>query len=394
MKIKKTHAFCIIFFGIIAIGIVAVFLVKQNEKEIKSCYSEIPWEMCSEQGVFFLNDSYLSFADPSNGKRVLICNTVGCTHEKSDCSAAFDSALVNGVSLMEDKIIYLSNEGIKDKIGYYVYEADTNGMNREKVAYIPEVEYISGVTINNDRIVICYQNNWDKNNRELDVPKAGIYVYDFEEKEGTIIYELQEQNALVSRFEMTKNGVLFTEYYNDLSKEEIAEHATDKDYVDSHSHSNLVYVSYSGEDKKILDEGIELASNLKAESDSVYYVKENKVYCCELVSGKKQEIYSVEANEKISVKPAFDRNGFIIQCYQEESNTYKMFYYDIKEKKSQSYGESDISVIAEYEDYTYVNILSENNDVVLGYIKTKDMMQKKWNLAKPFGTEYLEQMEG
>ncbi len=193
---KRKYLYIIIIFTVLlCCGIILFLALGQNKhgsNDETYVYDTVdPGCNYSEHTVLYLDDSgILHLIDTTSGKDMIYCDKPNCTHEgysrnneNPSCPAAFFTG-DSGPVLYNGHLYLIGNMSDEDITTQYLYEMDSNGENRKKVATLEDVQYIRYVLYRDRYVVGAYGNRVAINDEGQIIndnkPEAGIFVIDLE----------------------------------------------------------------------------------------------------------------------------------------------------------------------------------------------------------------------
>lgn len=328
----------------------------------------------SDKGFFYYDNNYIRYADIESRQDVLICDNPDCKHDRTNCSAAFDS-LMYGIIHENNNLYFITNYGA-DKLGqFFFYQSDVNGENRKKLGTIENVQYIHGIQYYDNYILISFYNTFDDNLKEMHQRQTGIYLYDRTENKGRILFSEKATDAFINSMTVINDTVYFTYFYIDLTPEQVMEHAGDYNYLSNYLHSNLYSVQLeNGEAVKLVDNA-ESNGYIKGQGDTLLYLRDNMLYMYNVSTKEENKI----SDENLKMVPTFGNISSVF--FNPDPETNGAIYYQYVEGDSlKEIGRSDkyYYPIAVFPDITYAWDFSGDGNGVVGFFNTKDFLKGKY----------------
>lgn len=317
--------------GIILIVVIAVVIATTRKKQEKfaETYGYFNSIWFTEKGAFAFENAYLDYYSPSSGKKVLICNKTGCSHD-SECPARFDTGTVCGITYDDDGLLYLSDEECSRFDEKILYHADVDGTNRKKLHTFSGIQMCNNIYYADRYMFICYQNLLDKEGNDLEKPEAGIIVYDFKEEKEQVLFKESKVNAYIGNCSLYQSNVYFSYLYSDLSAEEVLEHAEDEDYTEKHYHTEVCSVPLAGGNTETVIEGIAFTAYVPVLNGKLVYSTSEAAYLYDLQDRKQIQLLE-EACDIIPVLP--EKEKVILRPNNQGAVEGKRTYYDIDVSK-------------------------------------------------------------
>lgn len=324
----------------------------------------------SDQGVFKIGtSSLLYYLDGASGMEFVVCDKPGCAHQDEDCYAYFPTSTY--VSPFQDHLLAVTAYGQETSGEMFLYEMDTNGENRRKLAELGQMQTIEMVQFTGDYVVIAYSNSWDEDYEQLEKAHAGIYVYDLKAGSGKEIWSREQSSALVSHIAVEGDVVYFNFAYCDLSIEEwlAAEDASDS------IHIGLYQVSLDGTGEACICDKLDNAVPIVIMDGMLSYQTDEALMQYDILTGMTEK-----AGVSMSPVPC-DVDGIRIYClYNREDSRMGKSLYDYYVQRGDGelilLGEqADISVELVTPRYSYAMYygLPSGNGIQV-YYKTEDLL--------------------
>lgn len=315
------------------------------------------------RGVFCDESNYIYFLDAATGVSDIICDDATCSHTKEKCSAYFDG--VTYTALYGEHLLLVTAHGA-DKVGdMYLYEADVNGTNRRKLAYLGNMQLIFQLLFTEDFIVIAYCNSYDENLEPMEEFQSGIYVYDRKTNCGEVIWEKKALDSMVPKFVYHDNEVYFYSIYYDVTPEELPDYVENGTYTEAPLCVELCRVNVKDKTVSLIQENLEDTGSLAVCQNRVWYSCEDALWYYDIVTGEKGEALS----QTMQALDAFGLDELLLR----KGSDYFVYHPDTGLRKIAT--RENIGITAVFPDITYAldyNTETGNGETV--YWNTKDFL--------------------
>ncbi len=314
----------------------------------------------SNKGMLTLNNSMLQFVDGVSGDYAYVCDRVNCEHRPSssvytsDCNAYLGMSVITAF-IYNDYIYFLGgNIDNPDVTKWCLYRQLLNGTEREIVANINDVQNINMISVDNNYMVMSYNNSYN-----YDDPLQPVQMD--EKIYGIVVIDLSSYSVKIVTTDSWTNQVYAQ------AEQCLFEGGNSKDGKSIYSVSNS-----TGDVTELF------------EVESSYLSFSNKYVCAARENGK-CGIYSLDTGKYTEI----DKKSVQYLCTDDEyvylfsngEGQCELDYYDIENaalhnSKSDAYYYIPSGI---KDGRLYYQTMNDEGNFKYAYIKTTDYIEKKWD---------------
>ena len=260
---NRKHIYIAIISAFICCTVIVLFVIKsmQNNhgsgKEIYNYDSVDSQCNYSESNVLYLDDSgILHLIDTASGKNIIYCDKPNCTHEgfsrnneNPSCPAAFWGLNMSGAVLHNGHLYFVGNMENEDGLQtQYLYEMDSNGEKRKKVAELEDVQNVRYVLYRDNYAIGAYYNSCELDEEgqiaDDNKPEAGIFVINLDNYKVHMSDKVAKEQANVTGI-YYENGVVYysVAHFGEDVTQLMLEEASENN-AESFAYENMIYDLY------------------------------------------------------------------------------------------------------------------------------------------------------
>lgn len=360
---------------VVGVAFVILFL-NREESDTKSsmqewfCDASFSGALYGNDGMFKYGENGITFVDISTKKETPICQKIGCQHKDKECDGWIEGLNQTLVSYNGEYLFYLGNmDTKKDFKSVDLVRCNTDGTNRKVLHTFQNMQTVTAVCCQNERLYVAYCNGYDLKAKEekIDV-EAGICVYDFRKDTEEMLYHSTSVGNKILSLDVRDDIVCFSHNFCDLDAKEIIEK---KD--DAKQDHTFLYLEYlKGKEKRILSKSLSSGiSGVAMGKDVIIFSDDKGMEKYNVKTRHTQSIYKGSQTRLVKAI-GFDDDAFYAVF---DDKTGKENYYRVEKfKESKKTGTSSDAIFWMFKDTVY------------GMNKNGKWIYRKNNLAKITGS--------
>ena len=347
MKKKYTVILLITILGFCTV--MAFWMEKKSKPDFTEeeyfCDGADPTQSYSENTVLYLDDvGILHLIDTGSGKDMVYCDRPNCVHEgysrkneTPSCPAAFWGAGSVPVPF-GGHLYFIGDMSEEDILTKFLYEMDTDGENRKKVATLNGVQSIRYV-LYRDRYAIGAFSNRSEINEDGqivndDKPEAGIFVIDLSDYTVYMGDKVTGEQANITGLYYEDGAVYYSviRFGDDITELMVEDGAENNSNSFSYNHMLYEIYKYDIKGKRTIRiKTFDHLSNLQLAEGSAYGECQEDYFVFDLKSGETKEL-PIDRNTK-TASGRFTKQGDTLYYALLDSDREEVIYYCMKEEK-------------------------------------------------------------
>ncbi len=390
MKKKYTVILLITILGFCTV--MAFWMGKKSKPDFTEeeyfCDGADPTQSYSENTVLYLDDAgILHLIDTGSGKDMVYCDRPNCVHEgysrkneTPSCPAAFWGAGSVPVPF-GGHLYFIGDMSEEDILTKFLYEMDTDGENRKKVATLNGVQSIRYV-LYRDRYAIGAFSNRSEINEDGqivndDKPEAGIFVIDLSDYTVYMGDKVTGEQANITGLYYEDGAVYYSviRFGDDITELMVEDGAENNS--NSFSYNHMLYEIYKYDIKGKSTTRIKTfdhLSNLQLAEGSAYGECQEDYFVFDLKSGETKEL-PIDRNTK-TASGRFAKQGDTLYYALLDSDREEVIYYCMKEEKINELmrmpSASAFGIVNICGSSVYINYTDEKGRFCLGVLSRDD----------------------
>lgn len=378
--------------------VIVLLLLKQNNhgfNDEEYIYDGVAPECnYSEHTVLYLDGSgILHLIETTSGKNIVYCDRPNCTHEgyshnneNPSCPAVFFGLSKSGPVLYNEHLYFIGNMSNEDPfLTQYLYEMDSNGENRKRVAALEGVQNLTYVLYRDQYVIGAYYNRIEIDKEQGQIindnkPEAGIFVIDLDNCKVYMGDTITGEQANITGIYCEEGTVYYSSIrFSDDVTELMIEDAVENN-AESFAYDNMLYDIYKydiANESTTLLKTFDHISYFQLLDGNAYYESQEGYFMFDKESGETQELPIDKDAGTLQGRFAKHEDALYYALFDSDSNEFT--YYRMKN------GESDERMRVPYEDAfgivnicgqsVYVNYTNDEGHFCLGVLSIDDLDQ-------------------
>ncbi len=288
-RMKRKIVVCFLTL-LISISIFATGCGKQEQitsseyiagKDDQTCLDGYRDVATSENGYYFLSNSFVYFYDSNSKKTHVLCNKPECAHDGEGCNAYINAMAIR---YYEHALYYVSCDTIETN-EFYLWKMSEDGTEKERLFFLCAEEQegeMSQLFLNQFLVHrgFVYYELQNMDNGKCEIIKRQL-------KKGAkekVIYTCKDDSSMVESLQASGNYLYFTvsHLFEEKYLQDICAYHIEKGKTD------------------VLQKQISIAGGITAYDETVYYPSEGVLHCIGM-DGKKKQVMKLPEEGKMTV---------------------------------------------------------------------------------------------
>jgi hypothetical protein len=404
MMMKKNKILIISIFIFSLCAVIVLLMLKQNNHRIN--YEEYIYDSASpecnysEHTVLYLDDSgILHMIDTTSGKDMVYCDKPNCTHEgmshnneEPSCPAAFYGLSKSGTVLYNKHLYFIGNMSNEDIFKtQYLYEMDSNGENRKKIAALEDVQDVKYVLYRDNYVIGAYCNRCEINDDGQIIndnkPEAGIFVINLDNYQVYMGDKITGEQANITGIYYEEGAVYYSSIrFGDDVTELMIGDAAENDF-ESFDYENMLYEIYRydiANDNTVLVKSLDHISDLQMLDGDAYYVTQDGYFVFDKKSGETKEL-AIDRDAG-TLWGGFKKHEADLYYALFDNDSDEVTYYRIENGKTDELlkvsSEDSFGIQNICGDSVYINYTNDSGRFCLGVLSIDDLNHGKFNVKE------------
>ncbi|MBD5539726.1 MAG: hypothetical protein HDR00_00745 [Lachnospiraceae bacterium] len=397
---KKKYLFIIIISIFSLCSVIVLLMLRQNNhgfNDVEYIYdSTDPQCNYSEHNVLYLDDSgILHLIETTSGKDMVYCDRPNCTHEgfshnneNPSCPAVFWGLSKSGTVLYNEHLYFIGNMSNEDGLlTQYLYEMDSNGENRKKVATLEGVQNLRYVLYRDKYVIGAYYNRSEINDEGQIIndnkPETGIFVINLNNYDVYMGDKITGEQANITGIYYEEGAVYYSIIRFDDDVTELMLEDAAENNAEFFDYDNMLYEIYRydiANKNTMLLKTFDHINNLQMLDGNAYYASQGGCFVVDKENGETKELAIDKDAGTLWGGFAKHEDALYYALFDSDSNevTYYRMENDESDELMRMPSEDSFGIVNICGQSVYINYTDDKGRFCLGVLSIDDLDQGKF----------------